>query len=136
MSDRLHGCREGGVSDRLHGCREGGVSDRLHGCREGGVADRLHGCREGGVSDHLHVCREGRVSDHLHGCRDDGVADRWLTVFMAQPEAVDVAVPAHLEPREAYLTHIFTPGRFTAAAITRALNVSGPPHSEHAPLTP
>ena len=47
-----------------------------------------------------------------------------MPVFMEPLPSPQIDVPMHKDPREAYLEHIFFPGRFSAHVVTRALNVS------------
>ena len=48
----------------------------------------------------------------------------WLSVLMEPPERGDLEIPALLDPREAYVAQIFSPGRFSTLAILKACNVS------------
>ncbi len=43
---------------------------------------------------------------------------------MYPPEKAELNVPPHKDPRDAYISHIFHPGRFSNHAILRALHVS------------
>ena len=43
---------------------------------------------------------------------------------MEAPEPEDLLIYGFLDPREAFLDHIFTPGRFSVQSILKALSVS------------
>ncbi|KAK2174344.1 hypothetical protein NP493_810g00006 [Ridgeia piscesae] len=47
----------------------------------------------------------------------------WLTVLMEPVERSDLEIPTHVDPREAYVAQIFTPGRFSTLAILKACNI-------------
>ena len=47
----------------------------------------------------------------------------WQDVVMSEAETTELDVPQHREPREAYIDHIFYPGRFSNESILRALMV-------------
>eukprot|EP00057_Strongylocentrotus_purpuratus_P007146 XP_011661620.1 PREDICTED: nuclear pore complex protein Nup160 [Strongylocentrotus purpuratus] len=46
----------------------------------------------------------------------------WQPVYLETDQLTSVQVPAFLDPREAYLDHIFKPGRFSVQTILRALH--------------
>jgi len=57
-------------------------------------------------------------------CSEGPAILNWLTVLMEPVERSDLEIPTHVDPREAYVAQIFTPGRFSTLAILKACNVS------------
>ncbi|KAI0231198.1 nucleoporin 160 [Lamellibrachia satsuma] len=47
----------------------------------------------------------------------------WLTVLMEPAERSNLEIPNHVDPREAYVAQIFSPGRFSTLAILKACNI-------------
>ncbi|XP_052801877.1 nuclear pore complex protein Nup160-like [Mya arenaria] len=48
---------------------------------------------------------------------------QWVEALLQVPEMAELPVPAHKDPREVYLQHIFQPGRFSREDIRKALNL-------------
>ena len=57
-------------------------------------------------------------------CSDGPAILNWLTVLMEPAERSNLEIPNHVDPREAYVAQIFSPGRFSTLAILKACNVS------------
>lgn len=54
---------------------------------------------------------------------EHNTAGQWNQVFVQPPPEEEVPVGVDLDPRETYLEHLFSPLRFTASAIVRALHI-------------
>ncbi|XP_069028887.1 nuclear pore complex protein Nup160 [Embiotoca jacksoni] len=54
---------------------------------------------------------------------EDNAAGQWNQVFVQPPPEEEVHVGVDLDPRETYLEVLFSPLRFTASAIVRALQI-------------
>ncbi|XP_030848616.1 nuclear pore complex protein Nup160 isoform X1 [Strongylocentrotus purpuratus] len=55
-------------------------------------------------------------------CYSKQCQEGWQPVYLETDQLTSVQVPAFLDPREAYLDHIFKPGRFSVQTILRALH--------------
>ena len=53
----------------------------------------------------------------------DRRSENWTEVILQGSEGEELLVPAHRDPREVYIEHIFHPGRFNLQDIQKALNV-------------
>uniref|UniRef100_A0A3B5R5G7 Nucleoporin 160 n=1 Tax=Xiphophorus maculatus TaxID=8083 RepID=A0A3B5R5G7_XIPMA len=54
---------------------------------------------------------------------EHNTAGQWNQVFVQPPPEEEVLIGVDLDPRETYLEHLFSPLRFTATAIVRALQI-------------
>nr|XP_054757535.1 nuclear pore complex protein Nup160-like [Lytechinus pictus] len=55
-------------------------------------------------------------------CYSKQRTEGWLPVYLETDQLTSVQVPSFLDPREAYLDHIFKPGRFSVQTILKALH--------------
>ncbi|CAH1786774.1 unnamed protein product, partial [Owenia fusiformis] len=63
------------------------------------------------------------ISRYVPIDRESTSIDSWNPVFLQPQEVEEIEVPDHKDPRETYLQHIFSPGRFSTQAIVKALQI-------------
>ncbi|WAR01461.1 NU160-like protein [Mya arenaria] len=70
---------------------------------------------------HPAASSDNKSSTNHSCCHEDGPG-QWVEALLQVPEMAELPVPAHKDPREVYLQHIFQPGRFSREDIRKALN--------------